>query len=418
MKKITGIQLASFKRYILLCLLCLSFPLFSLKLKNGVYRGVLYLDTAANVQLPFNFEVSGKGKKTQIIIRNAEEKISVNEIKQKGDSLIFKMPVFDTEFRCRVSNTEWTGIWVNHYRKDKRIITFKAFYNQPNRFLFKPGSQNPVFEGKWATVFSPGSKDSSIAIGVFHHLEQSDDVTGTFLTETGDYRYLEGVKHGDSLYLSCFDGSHAFLFTAVYKNETLTGTFYSGAHWKEKWKAVKNENAALRDPNSITKVIQSDKLIAFGFKDAKGKTVSLSDEAFKNKAVIIQLMGSWCPNCMDESRYLAEIYKTYQPKGLEIIALAFERTEEFDKAAQQVERMKLRLGMNYPVLITQKTGKAKAAETFPQLNTVTAFPTTIFLNKKHEVVKIHTGFNGPATGKAYEAFTSETESLINQLIKE
>lgn len=418
MKKITGIQLASFKRCILLCLLCLSFPLFSLKLKNGVYRGVLYLDTAANVQLPFNFEVSGKGKKTQIIIRNAEEKIAVNEIKQKGDSLFFKMPVFDTEFRCRVSNTEWTGIWVNHYRKDKRIITFKAFYNQPNRFLFKPGSQNPVFEGKWATVFSPGSKDSSIAIGVFHHLEQSDDVTGTFLTETGDYRYLEGMKHGDSLYLSCFDGSHAFLFTAVYKNETLTGTFYSGAHWKEKWKAVKNDNAALRDPNSITKVIQSDKPIAFGFKDAKGKTVSLSDEAFKNKAVIIQLMGSWCPNCMDESRYLAEIYKTYQPKGLEIIALAFERTEEFDKAAQQVERMKLRLGMNYPVLITQKTGKAKAAETFPQLNTVTAFPTTIFLNKKHEVVKIHTGFNGPATGKAYEDFTSETESLINQLIKE
>lgn len=418
MKKITGIQLASFKRCILLCLLCLSFPLFSLKLKNGVYRGVLYLDTAANVQLPFNFEVSGKGKKTQIIIRNAEEKIAVNEIKQKGDSLFFKMPVFDTEFRCRVSNTEWTGIWVNHYRKDKRIITFKAFYNQPNRFLFKPGSQNPVFEGKWATVFSPGSKDSSIAIGVFHHLEQSDDVTGTFLTETGDYRYLEGMKHGDSLYLSCFDGSHAFLFTAVYKNETLTGTFYSGAHWKEKWKAVKNDNAALRDPNSITKLIQSDKPIAFSFKDAKGKTVSLSDEAFKNKAVIIQLMGSWCPNCMDESRYLAEIYKTYQPKGLEIIALAFERTEEFDKAAQQVERMKLRLGMNYPVLITQKTGKAKAAETFPQLNTVTAFPTTIFLNKKHEVVKIHAGFNGPATGKAYEAFTSETESLINQLIKE
>jgi thiol-disulfide isomerase/thioredoxin len=392
--------------------------LFSQKIKNGIYRGVLVLDTIENIQLPFNFEVSGKGKKTKIVIRNAEEKIMVNEIRQKGDSFFFKMPVFDTEFRCKIGETEWSGFWVNYYRKDKHKIPFKAFYNQPNRYLYKQGASNPVFEGRWETVFSPGTKDSSIAIGVFHHLEQSNDITGTFLTETGDYRYLEGMKHGDSLYLSCFDGSHAFLFTAKYENDKLTGMFYSGAHWKEKWKAVKNDNAALRDPNSITQVVQNDKPIAFSFKDAKGKTVSLSDEAFKNKAVIIQLMGSWCPNCMDESRYLAEIYKTYQPKGLEIIALAFEKTEEFDKAAQQVQRMQTRLGINYPVLITQKTGKAKAAETFPQLNSVTAFPTTIFLNKKHEVVKIHTGFNGPATGKAYESFTKETESLINQLIKE
>jgi len=400
------------------CALCATFSLFSQKIKNGIYRGVLVLDTIENIQLPFNFEVSGKGKKTKIVIRNAEEKIMVNEIRQKGDSFFFKMPVFDTEFRCKIGETEWSGFWVNYYRKDKHKIPFKAFYNQPNRYLYKQGASNPVFEGRWETVFSPGTKDSSIAIGVFHHLEQSNDITGTFLTETGDYRYLEGMKHGDSLYLSCFDGSHAFLFTAKYENDKLTGMFYSGAHWKEKWKAVKNDNAALRDPNSITQVVQNDKPIAFSFKDAKGKTVSLSDEAFKNKAVIIQLMGSWCPNCMDESRYLAEIYKTYQPKGLEIIALAFEKTEEFDKAAQQVQRMQTRLGINYPVLITQKTGKAKAAETFPQLNSVTAFPTTIFLNKKHEVVKIHTGFNGPATGKAYESFTKETESLINQLIKE
>jgi thiol-disulfide isomerase/thioredoxin len=406
------------KRCLLFCLMCIYFPLFSLKPKNGIYRGVLYLDSFQNIQLPFNFEVSVKGKKTKIAISNAEEKIEVNEIRQKGDSLFFKMPVFDTEFRCKIGENEWSGFWVNHYRKDKHKIPFKAFYNQPNRFLFKPGAQNPVFEGRWETVFSPGSKDSSIAIGVFHHLEQSDDVTGTFLTETGDYRYLEGMKHGDSLYLSCFDGSHAFLFTAKCENDKLTGMFYSGSHWNEKWIAVKNEHAALRDPNSITQLAKSDKPISFSFKDTKGKTVSLSDEAFKNKAVIIQLMGSWCPNCMDESKYLSGVYNTYQSQGLEIVALAFERTEEFDKAALQVERMKTRLGMNYPVLITQKTGKAKASETFPQLNNVSAFPTTIFLNKKQEVVKIHTGFNGPATGKAYQDFTKEIESLIQQLIKE
>lgn len=53
------------------------------------------------------------------------------------------------------------------------------------------------------------------------------------MTETGDYRYLEGVVNGNQLQLSTFDGAHAFLFTGTVTDSTINGHFYSGNHWKE-----------------------------------------------------------------------------------------------------------------------------------------------------------------------------------------
>jgi thiol-disulfide isomerase/thioredoxin len=133
--------------------------------------------------------------------------------------------------------------------------------------------------------------------------------------------------------------------------------------------------------------------------------------------VIIQLMGSWCPNCMDESVYFSSLYKEYKTEGLEIIALAFEKTNDLQKATAQVSRLKNRLSLEYTILITQQSGKEKAGETLA-LNKVSAFPTTLFLNKEHKVVKVHSGFSGPATGKEYDLFKQRTENLIKSLLKE
>jgi thiol-disulfide isomerase/thioredoxin len=388
------------------------------KLLLGEYRGVLILNAEKNIELPFNFSIVKKGKKNVLTIRNGDERIAIDGLKLKGDSLRFELPVFDTEFKIKVlPNGNMEGIWQNNYRKEKNKIPFKAFYNSVQRFPFVPSKGITLFEGEWETIFSPDSKDSSKAIGVFKHQEQTDYVNGTFLTETGDYRFLEGIRNGQNLYLSCFDGSHAFLFTATLKEDgSISGDFYSGTHWHETWVAKKNSNFKLRDGDSITTVVNVSTPLSFSYPDLMGKTVSLSDKAFENKAVIVQLMGSWCPNCMDESAYLSQLHKQYQPQGLEIIALAYEKTNDIEKAKQQVIRLKNRFAMNYAILLTGLTGKDKASESMPLLNKVTAFPTTLFLNRQHQIVKIHTGFNGPATGKAYELFKTETERLINRLL--
>lgn len=403
--------------YILFFLL-ISTSAFSKKIKEGTYRGVLLLNETNATELPFNFDVVYKGKKPTIIIRNADEKIMVDEIIIKGDSVNFKMPVFDTEFRLRLVDDNMEGVWINNYKLLNNKIKFTAVYNDKNRFEFTAGPPDPVFEGRWETTFSPNTKDSSKAIGAFHHSEQTDYVSGTFLTETGDYRYLEGIKNGNKLYLSCFDGGHAFLFIAEYANGMLNGNFYSGATWKEPWIAKRNDAFKLANAEEITFVKNKDEKINFSFPDLNGKIVSLNDKKFENKPVIVQVMGSWCPNCMDESTYFSQLYKQYNGEGLEIIALAFEKTTDPEKAKRQVSRLKTRLGLEYDILITQQTGKEKASEVLSALNKITAFPTTLFLNKEHKVVKVHTGFSGPATGNEYELYKQNTESFVKQLLKE
>ncbi len=381
---------------------------------EGIWRGVLTLDQKEVIELPFTFNVFYADGEPTITIFNAEENIVIDEIKVEGDSVLFKMPVFDSEFRLRYFPGMMQGNWINHARKDKNVIPFVATFARMQRF---PNNSivRSHFEGRWETTFSPGTPDSSKAVGVFKQKMQK--VTGTFLTESGDYRYLEGVADGTKLYLSCFDGSHAFLFVAtIDDNNMLSGTFYSGAHFREKWVATHNDNFELRDPYSITRSVKKEPL-AFSYKNLEGKTISLSDERYKDKVVIVQIMGSWCPNCMDETAYLGQLYNQYKSKGVEIIALAYEKTPDFDKAAKNVARLKTKYGAQYEFLITGLSGAAGASKSLPWLSSVTAFPTTLYLNKKHEIAKVYTGYYGPATGNSYLKMKEGTESLINELIK-
>ncbi len=401
----------------LIAFLAVCFKTKAAKLKAGTYRATLLLNTVNNIELPFNFDVKYIGKKPVIVIKNADERITIDEITIKGDSVNFKMPVFDTEFKTVLRNDSLIGVWINHYRKEKNVISFKAVYNQSNRFNFVPGKANPYFEGNWEVTFSPNTNDSSKAIGVFHHVEQTDYVTGTFLTETGDYRYLEGMKNGNKFYLSCFDGSHAFLFIAEHNDSKLKGTFYSGANWQEGWIAKLNPDFKLRNANEITFLKNRDDKLNFSFLNLNKKIISINDKKYENKPLIIQVMGSWCPNCMDESAYLSQVYKQYNKQGLEIIALAFEKTTDVDKAIKQVTRLKNKFKIDYEILITGQTGKDKASETLSALNKISAFPTTLFLNKQHQVVKISTGFSGPATGVKYEELKAELEAQIIVLLK-
>jgi len=136
--------------------------------------------------------------------------------------------------------------------------------------------------------------------------------------------------------------------------------------------------------------------------------VSLEDERFKNKVVLVQIMGSWCPNCLDESKFYA------------VIALAFEYAKTKEKAFNSIKRLTNRIGLTYPVLLAQygTSDKEEAQKKLPMLNHVLSYPTTIFIDKKGAVRKIHTGFNGPATGEKYEVFKKEFDAFVKGLLAE
>jgi thiol-disulfide isomerase/thioredoxin len=383
-------------------------------LKEGQWNAHLQLNDS--IFLPIRMSIDYGSKQCQMLIANANEQIIVNEISFVDDSVFIKMPVFDSEFRCKNFGDSLSGVWINHQRKEKNKILFTAAYqkyqwNSPNL------GDLPFSEFRWKVIFEPNTNDEYNAIGKFKMID--DKLFGTFETETGDYRYLQGESKNNQFVVSCFDGSHAFLFKAKIKNDSLiNGVFYSGIHSHENFIAKLDNAFELRNPESLTFLKDGFTKVDFSFKNLDGKAVSLSDKKYKGKVVIIQLMGTWCPNCMDETKYMSELYKQKNKNGLEIIALAFERTDDFNKAVNNVKRSKEKFKASYDFLITMKTGAQQASEALPMLNKVMAFPTTIYIDKKGNVRKIYTGFYGPATGDSYLKFAEQNELFLEKLLNE
>lgn len=386
-------------------------------LRTGTWRATLKTETGLEIPFVMDVEKEGTGN-TYIIIRNGEERITVDEVTLKDDSVWLKMPLFDSEIRAGFDRQTLKGRWIKHLADKDVCMDFVAVPDVGYRFFKNPKKAKANISGRWETLFIGIDGDSTLAIGEF--TQKGEALTGTFLTTTGDYRFLEGNVVENKLYLSCFDGSHAFLFTAdIVNDSTLSnGRFYSGLKGQENWTARKNEKAELPDAYQLTYLKPGHEGVSFSFPDLDGKKVSLSDSAFKNKVIILQLMGSWCPNCADEMAYLSDFYGRYEQKGVEIIGLAYERSADFEKAKTAVNRMRQRFYATYPILIAGTNAKGKAQESLPMLNQVLGFPTTIIIDKHGKVSKIHTGFTGPSTGEHYTKFVTEFEALINQLIAE
>ena len=145
--------------------------------------------------------------------------------------------------------------------------------------------------------------------------------------------------------------------------------------------------------------------------------VSLSDKKFEGKVVVVQIMGTWCPNCLDETEFLAPFYKKYKSKGVEIIALDYERIPVFATARNNLRRLKERYDIQYTLLFAGTTDKEKREKTLPMLNTIVSFPTTIIIDKQGRVRNIHTGFSGPATGVYFEKWKEDFIRMIDNLLQ-
>jgi peroxiredoxin len=395
----------------------LSFASAQNKLTNGTWRGDL--KTASGNELPFNFEVTDTAGHKQITIINGEERFKVPDVKVAGDSLFIQMPLFDSQFKLHFEGKNLAGKWIRHPANRDVNMDFTAIPNTTARFINDTATPLYNVSGRWAVNFGKEDKIEKL-VGEFQ--QTGSKLTGTFLSTTGDYRYLEGKVSGDKLFLSCFDGGHAYLFTATISNANtlIAGKFYAGLTSMQDWAAVKDDNAKLPDAYSLTALKPGYKKIGFSFRDINGNKVSLTDSRFKNKVVIVQILGSWCPNCMDETNYLVNTYyPKYHSEGVEVVGLAYERTTDFARSQKTLKQLITRFNVPYPLLITGYTpAKDDPEKSLPMLAKVVGFPTTIIIDKKGDVRKIHTGFSGPGTGVYYTEFKAEFEKLTDSLLAE
>ncbi len=406
-----------------LCFVFLSFSALSqtLKikpLKTGCWSGSLSLSSTNNLR--FQIEIQKVKKEYLFTVINGKERIEMVRPRIKSDSLVLEFPLFNSLLILkRYDSEKLNGYWLNLNKGTNYTVPCAITFGYTNRFpqqkpyinTFQPSN----FDGKWECFFEPETPDQYKAVGVFS--QQNTTIEGTFLTETGDYRFLEGNVIADSLYLSCFDGSHAFLFTGKVSQNTIDGKFYSGKHWETGWTAIKNEKFQLPNPDSLTYLIDTNR-VSFTFKDINGRSFNFPNEAYNNKVTIIQIMGTWCPNCMDETKFYAELYSKYKEKGLEIISIGYEIGSDFLIQAENINRLKNRLNIEYTLLVGGSANKNLASKHFNMLNKIISFPTSIVIGKDGLVRKIHTGFNGPGTGKYYEDYTQETMIFIEKLLNE
>jgi len=383
-------------------------------LKEGDWRGVFSL---TENEIPFLFEVSGQTPESAIVyLLNGTDKFPLKNITYRNDSVFIPIDLYDAVLKARIDGDQLSGRFVKTATdKSDGGVPFTAKYGKFPRFAVSPEKPEVSLNGTWDMVIGSGDQADK-TVGIFE--QKASLLSGSILTTTGDYRFLEGAVQGKRFLLSAFGGSTPYLLKGEFSSDsTFTGEFVTPRRTTE-ISGVRNSKAALPDAYNVTYLKEGYTTIDFTFPNLNGEQVALSDSRYTGKVVVVTILGSWCPNCLDENTFLAQWYKENKQRGVEIIGLGFERNGDFEAAKKTLTNLKTRLGIQYEILVAGQSGKDNASKALPALNGIASFPTTIFIDKKGNVRKVHSGFSGPATGKFYEEFKVEFNGLIDQLLTE
>jgi len=347
-------------------------------------------------------------------IVNGVERIPI-EIKWGKDST-FKssLPLFNTYFEGKKEKGILTGEWVDPTRTGDYRIPFQIVNNKIREFDTKV--HIPVHL-KYKIVFEDDSIPAILDMAV---VKEEYVVYGTVLTETGDYRYLQGEPfENNRFYLSAFDGTHLFYLAAQLVDNKIEGVFMSGKHYMAKFKGEADANFELREADELTWMKNPKDVLKLKL-DADAKTErSFGEKDWKEKVTLVQIMGTWCPNCTDESQFVKSMYEKYSGQGLQVVPVSFERGTDKQVSFTRINSQAKQMALPYPVYLGSgaESPQKSAAIVFSQLNHVMSFPTLILIGKDGMVKKVWTGFYGPGTGVHYREHTAEIEDAVLRLLR-
>jgi len=388
-------------------------------LKQGPYLGVIRIDSSdKKMDLPFNmiYAQTPDGQKV-MQVTNAGEVIMINEFAVSRDTVFMKFPVFTSEIIAVIRHDSLVG---RYYPKGKEEGSWYSFYALPgvtDRFPWANQQANANLTGRWKIIETGGTVDSTLMIGEF--VQDSNHVTGTILNAGGDYRFLEGKVSGNKFMISAVDGAHTMILTAdiTPQGNLENGRFMGSPRLKTRWTARRNETFMLPKMDELLKLKPNALLFNFNLPDVNGDMVTLNDPKFRDKVVIVMAIGTWCPNCLDETMFFKDIYTSYKDKGLEIVALCFEG-KTFEASKMPMERFAAQTGAGYTFLYAGQRGHEALHATLYNLEGRWAYPTSIYIDRKGVIRKVETGFYGPGTGQHFKDYTEETTKFIEKLLNE
>lgn len=110
----------------------------------------------------------------------------------------------------------------------------------------------------------------------------------------------------------------------------------------------------------------------FIFQDGAGKTLHLKD--LKGQVTVVNLWATWCGPCKTEMPTLAELSKTYGPKGVKVVAISVDPDS-------RLEDVKSFIGVHDPLEVYHD-GEMKG----PQALGFPGLPGTVILDKEGRMV--------------------------------
>ena len=368
------------------------------------------------LQIQVSASLAEKNPKAPITIYNGKEVYQLSVKKRIGDTIVYQFPAQDAEWRVAFEKdfSEARGWWVNYNKKIPvryPIHLHNGILKQP-----EPAPNQVNLAGKWRVVFNPGTQNEEVLVGVFEQ-KIGNLVTGSFLSETGDYRYLNGHVSGSTIHLQTYTGYWAFVVDATLQSaDQMTGNFYSGASYNAPFSAVRDATVQLRDQSSLTYLVKRDEPVLLNDLIKMNGRKTTIDLASEKQLTLIQIMGTWCPNCLDETKLLQELQVEYGNRGLHLVALAFEVGTDTKKQRARLKNWVKSMNITYPVYLAGTSSKDAASARFPMLNGIMSFPTALLVDQQGKIISIHTGFSGPATGEAYtdlvKIFKQEIENAL------
>ena len=404
----------------LVVLLLASFSLIACNRKPadavGTWKG--FIKNPSGETVAFTLEIKKEGNLLVGSLVNGDEKTTSTSGSFDGNTLNLGFDFYDAQLTAQIENDELRGVFERQWQKKNLQRELHATRGELTVFSGPPNGKGRI-GGDWILRVGDPPKFWRASFR-----QQGTEVRGTIILVSGDWGELSGTFVNRQLILNRFDGINSRIFKASLTAEGKLDGFVDLGLFDPMRKVIgerldernKASVSALPDPSNYTKMSNPAEPLRFNFPDLEGSPVASTDERFKNKVVILSITGSWCPNCHEEAPVMQEFYNKYREQGLEIVGLGFEYTGDSERDREQLKIFNRRYGITYPMLYAGSTENGEIERKLPQLVNFGAYPTTIFIGRDGLVKRIHTGFEGKATGERHMKLKSEYENLIKELL--
>ena len=283
--------------------------------------------------------------------------------------------------------------------------------------LAAAASTAPDIDGEWVIPYHSPKGETAWRLIVHQTGARAE---ASILRIDGDTGTLDGDYRDGAFHLSHFAGERGATLEISRTEDDALSLILTDSSGAKMLSALRPAAAAAigatpEDPTGHTSVRDPNEPLRFSFPDLSGRMVAQGDAQFKGKVVLVNLMGSWCPNCHDEAPFLQGLYKKYKAKGLEIVALDFEQPDQLADP-RRLRAFIERYGVSYTVLLAGQPKEVN--EKLPQAVGLNAWPTTFLIGRDGKVRGAHVGFTSPGSGARDLETRMAFEKSVTDLLSE